>query len=269
MYRSFYVADFDNYSNESFKDFDNYSNESFKDFDNYSNESFKDFNNCINEFFKDFDNYSNESCKESDDCINNKETISVDKILKKHFPNFKCDIFLSHAHKDIEKVVNLAIFLEKKYDCKVFVDSIFWENIYDILKKIDDDYCSIGNNTYDYDKRNFTTSNLFLILNAALHKMIEKSYYFFFLETKQSIDENKKLISPWIFSELSFATQVKQGDEPKPENKLYSIEKFFSEKNICSEKLEEDLNKLEFSFLTPELNHILSYEEFLKLINDN
>ncbi|MBI0016392.1 MULTISPECIES: toll/interleukin-1 receptor domain-containing protein [unclassified Commensalibacter] len=232
MYKSFYVENFDNYSNESFINLNDYSDKRKK----------------INEYLGDF----------VKDINNNKATISGDDIIEKFFPENKYDIFLSYAHSDNNKVINLANFLEKEYEYKVFVDSILWGNIYELLKEIDKICClnSVGN--YDYDKRNFTTSNLFLILSAALHRMIEKSDYFFFLETKQSINENKKLISPWIYSELSFATQVKRGDEP--ENKLFEKATF----NI--ENLNEGRPITEFVYSIPSLDYILPYEEFSKLL---
>ena len=239
MYKSFYVENFDNYSEKSLKNLNDY----------------KDKLKNINEYFlNDFVNNINNNKA----TINNKTTISVDDIIKNFFPEKKYDIFLSYAHSDNNKVINLANFLEEEYEYKVFVDSILWGNIYELLKEIDKICCLNSDGNYDYDKRNFTTSNLFLILSAALHKMIEKSDYFFFLETKQSINENKKLISPWIFSELSFATQVKRGGEPK--NKL------FEKATLSIENLKVGRQITEFVYSIPHLDYTLSYEEFSKLI---
>lgn len=233
MYRSFYVENFDNYSTKSHINLNDYSDKRKK----------------INEYLGDF----------VKDISNNKATISGDDIIKKFFPEDKYDIFLSYAHSDNNKVINLANFLEEEYKYKVFVDSILWGNIYELLKEIDKICCLNSDGNYDYDKRNFTTSNLFLILSAALHKMIEKSDYFFFLETKQSINENKKLISPWIFSELSFATQVKRGGKPN-KNKLFEKATF----NI--ENFKGGRQITEFVYSIPSLDYILPYEEFSKLL---
>jgi len=190
---------------------------------------------------------------------NNEGIISVADILENVFPEIECDIFLSHAHKDNSKVINLANFLEEKYECKVFIDSIFWGNIFNLLKQIDDNYCLQKNGNYNYKKRNFVTSNLFLILNTALHKMIEKTNYFFFLETKQSTKENQNLISPWIFSELSFATQVIRRDPQK---------KLFKEYSTFQENLALESSKIvEFSYPIPKLDFTLTHKDFLKLIN--
>jgi len=235
MYRSYYVKNFDKIENNSFS---------------YSQEKHKELLNYNDNFVKNFVNYIE----------NNEGIISVADILENVFPEIECDIFLSHAHKDNSKVINLANFLEEKYECKVFIDSIFWGNVFDLLRQIDNKCCIIKDSgNYNYTKRNFTTSNLFLILNTALHKMIDKTNYFFFLETKQSTKENQNLISPWIFSELSFATQVRKRNPQK---------KLFKEKSTFQENFSSESSKIvEFSYPIPRLDVTLTYKDFLKFIN--
>ncbi|MUG77242.1 hypothetical protein [Commensalibacter melissae] len=200
--------------------------------------------------------------------IKNKNKVTVNQIVDNFFNETKYEVFLSHSHADTNKVVNLARILEKNYKCKVFIDSIFWANIYDLLKEFDNIYSKVNDNdNYDYQKRNFTTSNLFIILNTALHTMIEMSDYFFFLETKQSTKEDSSLISPWIFSELSFATQVRRRE---PEDKFF--ENYLpnqKQKALESRASLESLDELNFIYKIPKLDYVLSSEEFSKLINKN
>lgn len=149
--------------------------------------------------------------------LNEDEVFDVEKINNDLFVNVKPDIFLSHSHADQEDVIRLAAKIEYYTELKVFVDSGVWANAYELLKKIDDKYCyQTQSNTYSYDKRNHTTANVFMILNAALHRVIDSCELLLFLGTDNSINiqnlftENKYISSPWIFSELQFANLVKR-----------------------------------------------------------
>ena len=146
-------------------------------------------------------------------------------LIQNHlFPKVKNDIFLSHAHGDEDEVIKLAIILEKK-GLKVFVDSCVWGNAFTLLKAVDKKHCyNEEKNNYNYDKRNYSTANIYIILNTALQRMIDSTELFIFLDTENStqkltinqlIHEEKGLSSPWIFSELSFAQQVRRKDNRK------------------------------------------------------
>lgn len=84
----------------------------------------------------------------------------------------------------------------------------------DLLRKIDDKYC-INNNSerksYSYEKRNYSTSHVHMMLSIAINKMIDKTECLFFLNTPESVSiENtvqKTTYSPWIYSEL-FTSEV-------------------------------------------------------------
>lgn len=244
MYKSFYVKDFDKVKIEN--------NDSSK-LDDYWFLSKKTNNDALKEVVKSITN--------DEQGINQQgiyeQGIKVKEISDNFFKKIECNIFLSHSHEDINKVIKLAIFLEKEYRCKVFIDSIFWENIYDLLKEFDNIYCKDDGN-FDYQKRNCMTSNFFIILNTALHKMIEISDYFFFLETKQSTTKNRYLTSPWIFSELSFATQVSRR---KPENKLF--ENYIRNQEKISLEAQKKIEKIiKFFYQIPDLDYTLSSDQF-------
>jgi hypothetical protein len=143
-------------------------------------------------------------------------SLDGDEIQKHLFPEANIDIFLSHSHGDENAVIKLAILLERK-GLNVFVDSCVWANAFDLLKVIDKEYCrNHDDSAYDYDKRNYSTSHVHMMLNTALHRMIDKCEMFLFLGTpnsvsvKDGIKNQESLKSPWIFSELAFIQHVRR-----------------------------------------------------------
>ncbi len=150
----------------------------------------------------------------------NKDTIDAQKVADALFPQKDVDIFLSHSFKDIDKAHVLAAAL-RSIGLTTFIDSYIWESAYDLLKLIDDKYCyQSSTGTYNYEKRNQSTAHVYMILNTALHKMIDRSEAFLFLETKNSIADlekqkpvdtnNDQTYSAWIHSELMFSSMVEK-----------------------------------------------------------
>lgn len=143
--------------------------------------------------------------------------IDADAVSNIIFPNGTPDVFLSHSHADVRKAACLARKMEN-LGLKVFVDSEVWGSVFELLKTIDRKFCyQQYSKTFDYDKRNITTSNTFMILNSALIKMIDKAEVFMFIgsdnslsfdSTKELLGENKTY-SPWIHSELLFSSMVR------------------------------------------------------------
>lgn len=143
-------------------------------------------------------------------------SLDGDEIQKHLFPEDNIDIFLSHSHGNADEVIKLAIILENK-GLNVFVDSCVWGNAFDLLKVIDNKYCrNYDDSAYDYDKRNYSTSHVYMMLNTALHKMIDRCEMFLFLGTpnsvsvKNGIKDQQSLKSPWIFSELAFIQHTRR-----------------------------------------------------------
>lgn len=169
--------------------------------------------------------------------LDKNNTLDAESIQNHLFPITENDIFLSHAHGDENDVIKLAITLRNK-GLKVFIDSCVWGNAYNLLKIIDKKYCrDEGEKNFNYDQRNFSTANVYMILNTALHKVIEKSELLIFLATSnstreltvnESIKEKKGLSSPWIYSELTFAQQVKRIDR-RPELEKNRFSKILAE----------------------------------------
>ena len=64
--------------------------------------------------------------------------------------------------------------------------------------------------TFDYDCRNGTTAHVHLMLNSALMEMMQSCLAFVFLQTKNSLQTDRKGVenwtySSWIYSELSMS----------------------------------------------------------------
>ena len=119
------------------------------------------------------------------------------------------DFFISHSHNNEEYAILLANWLERNYGCSCFVDSMIWKSADELLKAIDDIYCyKKHTKTYDYKKRNFTTSHVHAILSMALLDTIKNSQYCIFIESEESISlENglrKRTFSPWLYEEIKY-----------------------------------------------------------------
>lgn len=198
--------------------------------------------------------------------LNKDNVLNATEIQKHLFPEIEADIFLSHAHADEDKVISLAVSLEDM-GFSVFVDSCVWDNAFDLLKEIDEKHCKFkDSDTYNYQKRNFSTANVYMILNAALHRMIEKSELFIFLGTENSftiedsIENQEFLKSPWVFSELTFVNQVVRYDNrlnlrPRTVTKSVAIE---DAKVIALDE------SLQVRFKKPTLDFSLSNQYFTR-----
>lgn len=130
------------------------------------------------------------------------------------FPHIKSDIFLSHSHSDEKIAIAIAGALKKDYDLDVFVDSCLWGNSNDLLRMIDDKYClNLHSDTYNYSKRNFSTSHVHMMLSTALTMMIDNSECIFFLNTPNSLNTDdviQQTMSPWIYSELAISRLIQK-----------------------------------------------------------
>lgn len=140
------------------------------------------------------------------------QTIDGKSISEEWFPTEKYDVFLSHSHKDLEKVLAFAGWLVCTFDLKCFVDSCTWDYCDNLLKQIDDKYCkNEHSNTYSYTKRNYSTSHVHMMLSIALSKVMDLSECVMFINTPHSISVKKNFgdlqkgknckqstASPWI-----------------------------------------------------------------------
>lgn len=135
------------------------------------------------------------------------------------FPlNDHYDIFLSHSHQDEDLAIALSGFLKQECGLSVFIDSCLWGYSNDLLTMIDNEYCvNDSGSAYSYDKRNYSTSHVHMMLNIALNNMLDNCEAVFFLNTDKSLSivegiKSEKTMSPWIYSELSTINLLRQRD---------------------------------------------------------
>ena len=131
------------------------------------------------------------------------------------FHKLKLIFFLSHSHKDKELAITLAGWLKKTFGLTTFIDSCVWGFSNKLLKEIDEKYCRHQeSNAYDYQKRNYSTSHVHMILSVALVQMIDNTECLFFLNTPNSITPTDTIInkteSPWIYSEIAMSRLVRK-----------------------------------------------------------
>lgn len=136
------------------------------------------------------------------------------------FPQIKADVFLSHSHNDKEKAIALAGWLKGTFGLNVFLDSSVWGSADALLKMIDDKYCKFPDNTsYNYEKRNFSTSHVHMMLSTALTMMIDQTECILFLNTPNSINASEVIDStksPWIYHEIAVSKFVRKQEPNRP-----------------------------------------------------
>lgn len=125
----------------------------------------------------------------------------------------------------------MANWLEKEFGLKVFEDSLVWMNCNDLLKEIDDLYCKEDDSHYSYEKRNYSTGHVHMMLATALAE-VDRSRCVLFFNTTNSIsikdageitgsqDDHEKQItsSPWLYYEINMIKFLK----PKPGVRMYN-----------------------------------------------
>lgn len=157
---------------------------------------------------------NNDRAEQDIENIIRNESISASKISDEWFPQVKADVFISHSSKDKGLAYALAGWLYKKFKIVSFIDSLFWKYAYDLLEEINNEYSDKmekpgGGIVYSHEKCLKASQHVDILLDAALHKLIDKTEAVFFLNTENSIqvfnDLDKKICttySPWIFSEM-------------------------------------------------------------------
>lgn len=148
------------------------------------------------------------------------DTLDAGALANIFFPQrYTAKVFISHSHSDINYASYIAYLLHKK-GIEAFIDAHAWDNITNLLKIIDGEFCRSDNDPtlYSYDKRNISTSNVHMILFSALINMIDTCECFLFLDTQNSIKETAlraETYSPWIMGEL-LVSSIIQIKDPRP-----------------------------------------------------
>ena len=182
------------------------------------------YNHCLNphfqtgnEIYSRFEAQAKESLKKF---IYKNGQIDGSALQEHWFTIEKADIFLSHSHKDINKVKAFADWLYDTFGLTSFIDSCSWGYCDDLLQEIDDEYCkNKSGDTYNYQLRNYTTSHVHMMLSSALSQMIDNTECIIFFDTPNSIvlkdelanvkkGDKQATLSPWIYHELSMSSLI-------------------------------------------------------------
>lgn len=149
--------------------------------------------------------------QELDDFLLSDDIISGEKLSESWFKTVDSDIFISHSHNDTDLAYALAGWLKEEFDLDVFLDEVVWGSADKLLKKLDKKYCyQEASKTYNYNKRNLTTSHVHAMLSTAIQSVMNNSEVIFFLNTEESfpkisdvLNENSEFtLSPWIYQEV-------------------------------------------------------------------
>lgn len=198
------------------------------------------YNNTLNHYLTKGNEVFAKHEQEVQKCLS--EYITEDGIingtaLKEHwFSITQKDIFISHSHRDINKVKAFAGWLHECFGLEAFIDSCSWGYCDDLLNKIDKKYCyDPKTNTYNYELRNYTTSHVHMMLSTALTEIMDHTECVIFFNTPSSISMGTELekikkdgkkavtVSPWIYHELSMTTILRTHE---PDRKKYVLEHF-------------------------------------------
>lgn len=186
--------------------------------------------------------------------ISDAGVLNGSKMQEDWFPQVNADIFISHSHSDRDNAICLAGWLKNDFNLVAFVDSCIWGNSNELLRAIDNKHCMQPDNvTYNYQRRNESTSHVHMMLSVALTKMIDKTECLFFLNTPSSVKSygvDNKTSSPWIYAEISMAQMVSKPLELH--HRLLS--KTFSKSRDINESVQIDynINLRKFVDLSPD-----------------
>lgn len=176
-------------------------------------------------------------------------------IQKNWFPQINSNIFISHSHADEKLAISLAGYLYNVFGLSSFIDSCVWGYSNELLKIIDNEYCyNHGTDTYNYSKRNSSTSHVHMILNSALSKMIDNSECILFLNSPNSIapdetiNRTSKTYSPWIFSEILLTQLIRKRKVSEHRKRIFKSSRNFS-------AIDEAL-RVEYEFDLSHLNEL-------------
>ena len=168
-----------------------------------------------------------------DSFIAGPETIDGSRLQECWFPQVKADVFISHSHADKDLATELAGWLSTTFNIVPFIDSCVWGYADELLKTIDDKHClNPARDTYNYEKRNGSTSHVHMMLTTALGMMMDNTECLMFLNTPNSIctrETISKTRSPWLYMELAMARIVRRKTPGVHRDKIRFLE-YFSNK---------------------------------------
>ena len=229
------------------------------------------YNSSLNHFLTKGNEIFAKHEEEVQDCLSkyiSEEGIINGSDLKEHwFSISQKDIFISHSHKDINKVKAFAGWIYETFGLEAFIDSCSWGYCDELLRKIDNRYCyDTKTGTYNYKLRNYTTSHVHMMLSTALTEMMDNTECIIFFNTPNSINmkdeldkikKKEKTISPWIYHELSMTTLLREKLPKRRENVI----EHYAQRADSDFNVEYDVTKLLEGLTTLNDDNLLLWKE--------
>lgn len=182
--------------------------------------------------------------------VDSRKNLIASKITANWFPEIDSHVFIAHSHKDSDLAIRLSGWLDEIFGLTSFIDSCVWGYSDDLLRMIDNEYCwQEHKKTYNYNKRNRSTSHVHMMLSTAISKMMNNCECIIFLNTPSSISTEKYIEggitdSPWIYSEIAMTGMIQKRTPDQHRNLLKSIVATESSSENFRVKYDVDLSHL-------------------------
>ena len=140
-------------------------------------------------------------------------TLNGDAIQESWFPtDMRFDFFISHAHGDEKEAKRLANWLYTKFNMTSFIDSQIWGSADSLQSYIDDRIRQRTKKDITYKQTQDSSAHVHAMLSMALMDAIDKSNFFIFIESNQSLRpfESGVTNSPWLFEEIFIANHIRR-----------------------------------------------------------
>lgn len=180
-------------------------------------------------------------------CTGDDGIIDGTKMQNLDFPSLlnEYDVFISYSHNNEDEALYLASWLQTYCGLNCFLDSTVWHGADDLLLEIDKKYCwQPKSETYNYNKRNFSTSHVHAMLSMAMHDIINRSECCIVIDSDQSFPLKEGIdtytLSPWIYEEVAYITHM-MPKLPARYQKNYTLRLFSNGGQICESRQNVEL----------------------------
>lgn len=232
------------------------------------------------EYFSAISEYKTKVNRSIDSFILNDGVIDAKKMQSSWFANIddynRPHVFLSHKHRDLEYAEKFAAWLYKYFGIITFIDSFVWGNSYELQKFLDNQFCkNTDKSTYSYEKRNFSTAHVHMMLANALTMMIDQCECFIWLDLnnddsfqsqiKLAVSGNESVTdSAWIYHEITTVQMLQR--RPMDKHRLIPGMTSAEEKKLAMDS-DSKLPHILYHPVTDKLK-TLKYEDLIKWRDD-
>jgi hypothetical protein len=160
--------------------------------------------------------------------------LDASSIQTNWFPHIGADIFLSHARKDENRAKIFAGFMKKHFNLNVCIDSCLWGYFNNLLKQVDDKFCSKVPGSYYREKCNYSASHIHMMLASSFMMMIDAIECLMYMDTPQALsiqEVTQTSNSPWIYMEMIMSHTMNRKRKELHESRISFFDKKSRGKN--------------------------------------